>query len=96
MAKPKPRLMGTRTAPMYLDYTREVSVVSPASTLLVREKRKTSMFSDMAALPCRWEGTQCVLLPTLGLGSPGADPAARLLPCLPSVPKLLGLPVSAK
>lgn len=28
VAKPNPRLMGARTAPMYLDYTREVSVVS--------------------------------------------------------------------
>lgn len=57
------------------------------------------MFSDMVALPCRWDDTECVLLPTLGLGKPRADPTAWLLPCLvlvPSVPRLVGLHVPAR
>lgn len=47
-------------------HQRGVSGVT-TSALLTRPKRKTSMFSDMAALPCRREDTERVLLPALGL-----------------------------
>lgn len=99
MTKPKPktqshRLMGTTTALMYLDYTREVSVVSPARALL-EKRRKTECSQIWLFSPADGRTQNVSSCPPWGWCWP--DRSAPALPGTSALsPKPVGLHASAK